>query len=51
MTKDFDKKVDDFIKNLQEFDKPKGLKKVFNPWKDIDNNYDVKMLLNYVVTI
>lgn len=42
MTEDFDKIVDDFIKKLQKFDKSKELENVFNPWKDIDKNYDVK---------
>lgn len=39
MTEEFNKKVEDFIETLKNFDMDK-MDNVFNPWKDYDKNHD-----------
>ena len=39
MTEEFNKKVEDFIETLKNFDMEK-MDNVFNPWKDYDKNHD-----------
>ena len=38
MTEEFNKKVEDFIETLKNFDMDK-MDNVFNPWKDYDKNH------------
>lgn len=39
MTEEFNKKIEDFIETLKNFDMDK-MDNVFNPWKDYDKNHD-----------
>lgn len=39
MTEEFNKKIEDFIETLKNFDMDK-MDNVFNPWKDYDENHD-----------